>query len=194
MSSLIDDTTASSGLENQDFQVQEDKWWHIPTVRYLTYGDVPQLSRWMAKVIPGTLDMTLAVEGKYLKFPRPWISICFLLDLQQLSSLASAILHATSNPVFSERLYSNVVFIDHLRAHVIQSRCNMSSKEFNRSSLPPVLERWILRQFHCLSSERGAYTALQGKYNDVYKSKVSIWSLGNGNHIHTMFQGLTAPL
>lgn len=191
MSSHADDLTPCSHLENQDFQVQEDKWWHSPTVPYLKYDDIPQLSRWMAKVIPGTSDMTLAIDGHNLILPRPWISICFLLDLQQLSSLASASLHATSDPVFSERLYSNVVFIDHLRAHVIQRRLDMSSKECNRSSLPPVLERWILRQFHCLSSERGAYMALQGKYHDVYRSKVSIWSLGNGNDIHTLFHGLT---
>lgn len=191
MSSPTVDLTVCSHLDNHDFQVQEDKWWHLPTVPYLKYHDIPQSSKWMGKVIPGTSDMTLAVDGNNLNFPRPWISICFLLDLQQLSSLACAILNATSNAAFSERLYSNVVFIDHLRAHVIQSRLDMSSKEFDRTSLPPVLERWILRQFHCLSNERGAYVAFQGKYNDVYRSKVSIWSLGNSHDIHTLFCGLT---
>ena len=101
MFSSTDDLTAHL------HQVQEEKWWHLPTVPYLKYGDIPQLSRWTTRVIPETSDMTLAVDGNNLNFPRPWISICFLLDLQQLSSLASAILHATSNPVFSTRLYSN---------------------------------------------------------------------------------------
>ena len=175
-------------LESQDFQIQEDKWWHLPNVSYRKYEDVPLMSKWMSRVIPGTPNMTIAVDGKTLNFPRQWISICFLLDLQQLSSLASAILHATSKPLFSERLYSNVSFIDHLRANIIQRRLSMSSKDVMIIWLPPSLEQWILRQFHCLSSERGAYMALQKEYDEVYTSKAHIWSLGNVHLI--LFHGL----
>jgi hypothetical protein len=178
MSSLSDDLSTQR-LEKPDIQGKEDKWWHFPSVPYLKYGDVPQLSRWLARVIPGTTNMTLAVDGHTLNFPRQWISICFLLDLQQLSSLSSAILHATSTPIFSERLYCNVCFIDNLRAHVIQSRLEVSSKEFNENWMPASLERWLRRQLHCLPNERGAYKAHQERYNEVYRSKLSIWNLGN---------------
>jgi hypothetical protein len=178
MSSATDDLPAHHHLENQDIQVLEDEWWALPIVPYLKYSDIPPLSKWMSKVIPGTSNMALAVEEKTLNFPRQWISISFLLDLQQLSSLAQAIMHAPSNPGLSERLYKNVSFLNHLRAHVIQSRLHVSSLEFNKNWIPPSLERWLLRQFHCLSNERGAYVALQHKYDDVYKSKVNIWNLG----------------
>jgi hypothetical protein len=187
MSSPTDHLSAQHYLENQDIQVLEDEWWDLPTVPYLKYSSIPSLSRWMAKVIPGTSNMALAVEEKILNFPRQWISISFLLDLQQLSSLAYAIMHATSNPDFSERLYRNVSFLNHLRAHVIQSRLHISSPEFNKSWIPPALERWLLRQFHCLPNERGAYMALQDKYDDVYKSNVNVWNLGKVDNINNLF-------
>jgi hypothetical protein len=192
MSSLTNDLSAKR-LENPDIQVEEDKWWHLPPVSYLKYGDVPQSSRWLARLIPGTTNMTLSIDGKTVDFPRQWISICFLLDLQQLSSLSSAITHASSNPVFSARLYCNVSFIDHLRSHVIQSRLNPSSKLFDKNWMPVSLERWIRRTLNCFSNERGAYKANQERYSEVYQSDLSVWSLGN-HHINAFDPGLANTL
>jgi hypothetical protein len=172
----------SSRLEDHKIQAEEDTWWHLPSLLYRKHSDLPPSSKWTARAIPKTSNMTLAVGENTLTFPRPWISICFLLDLQQLSSLSCAISSATLNPAFSDRLYSNVCYIDHLRAHVIRHRLQISRTEVDSSWIPPALERWMLRQFHGLTNEKGAYMALKPKFSQVYGSDVRIWDLGNDSY------------
>ena len=181
----------SSRLEDHKIQVEEDTWWHSPSFLYCKHSDLPPSSKWTARTNPGTSNMTLAVGGNTLNFPGPWISICFLLDLQQLSSLACAISSATPNPSFSNRLYSNVCFIDHLRAYVIQNKLQTSRTEINTSWIPVALERWVLRQFHGLTNEKGAYMASKPKFSQVYKSDVNIWKLGNDAYFNQVTNTLT---
>lgn len=172
----------SSWLDDHKIQVEEDIWWHVPSLRYCKHSDLPPSSKWTARAIPETSNMTLAVGENTLTFPRPWISICFLLDLQQLTSLACAISSATLNPAFSDRLYSNVCFIDHLRAHVIRHRLQISRTEVDSSWIPLALERWMLRHFCGLTNEKGAYMALEPKFSQVYWGDIQIWDLGNNTY------------
>jgi hypothetical protein len=40
----------------------------------------------------------------------------------------------------------------------------------------------MLRQFHGLTNEKGAYMALKPKFSQVYGSDVRIWDLGNDSY------------
>jgi hypothetical protein len=160
--------------ENLELQKIEDQWWDTSD-QYRTYHQLPTSSKWHYRVKPGTSNVTLAVNGKSLTFPRSWLSIFFLLDLQQLSSMALAM--SSDSPTFSNRLYSNVAFIHHLRSHIIQARLEVQDMENNW--MPLHLERWMRRLLHDLSNEKGAYMALKEDFNKVYQSGIDVWKLGN---------------
>lgn len=130
--------------------------------------------------------MVLSVDGKYLTFPRPWLSILFLPDLQQLSCMAQAI--CSTNPTYSARLYSNMAFIYQLRVHVIQARLEVENRANNW--MPQHLERWLRRLCHGLSGEKGAYMALKENFDIAYQSGTDVWKLGN----HLLFSALFSNL
>jgi hypothetical protein len=162
-------------LDNHNLQAQEDQWWDN-SEQYRKYSDLPSLSKWHCRVKPGTQDITLAVDGKFLDFPRQWISITFLLDLQQLSSMAQAAM-VSVDPAFSKRLFSNVAFLHQLRTHIIRTRLELQNPK--RDWIPPSLERWMRRVLVGLSSEKGEYEALKAVFGEAYGSRISVWKLGN---------------
>ena len=173
--------------EKLDLQAQEDQWWDT-SAQYRKYSDLPALSKWHSRIKSGQPDMlVISVDGRCLTFPRPWLSILFLLDLQQLSCMAQAIICST-NPTYSARLYSNVGFIHKLRLHVIQARLEV--KNIPNDWMPQHLERWMRRLVHGLSSEKGAYTALKENFDIAYQSGTNVWKLGNHLLFLTLFSNL----
>lgn len=173
---LISAMMVSCTNNSTSFPMQEDAWWHLPPILYENYSDLPTSSKWAAR--GGTSTMTLTVDNKTMKFPRRWLSICFLLDFQQLTSLANAILSATSNATYSRTLYSNVMFLDHLRRHILEERLLVSTELIEPSWIPAPLERWILRQFYGLPNESGAYAAMKSQFETLYNSGINVWHLG----------------
>ena len=169
-----------AGLEKLDLQAQEDQWWDS-SEQYQTYSELPASSKWNTKLQSGTTPIiVLSVDGKDLTFPRCWLSIFFLLDIQQLSCMAEAI---SSTKIYSKRLYSNVAFIHQLRVHIIQARLEVKDMAYDWT-MPPHLERWMQRLLHGLSSEKGAYSALKEDFHKAYQSGTVVWELGN----HLLFQ------
>lgn len=156
-----------------DLQQKEDQWWDTSE----HYLQLPALSKWKwyCRVNSGTSDITLAVGEKYMTFPASWSSIFSLLDLQQFSSMAQAM--SSNNPTFSNRLYSNVAFVHHLRAHIIQAR--LEAQDIEKDWMPQHLERWMRRLLHGLPNEKGAYVALKEDFHKVYRSGIDVWKLGN---------------